>query len=246
MAIDKRKQEIEEYYQQKLTDSYQGDFYQPRYHRFLDLLKKKKKARILDIGCGAGDLLLMLKEQGFEKAEGLDYSQKAKDFTEKRGLKITLCDIENETPLFKEEFDVIVCGDILEHIFEPAFFLKKIKKFLRKGGWLLISVPNAGWYLNGILLTFFPQLLRLSPAFGVWTHCNQFTFFTLKRFLQDSGFNVDRLAGIPFSQPKPLKESIIRKIIKFIFKLPIRFTDLLSNFYPPIFSSHLIVLAIKK
>jgi 2-polyprenyl-3-methyl-5-hydroxy-6-metoxy-1,4-benzoquinol methylase len=244
--MDIKRQQIEEYYKEKLNEDYQGDFYQPRYHKFLELLEGKKKARILDIGCGAGDFLLMLKKQGFQKVEGLDYSRQAKNFAEKRGLKVALCDIEEETPSFKKKFDVIVCGDILEHVFEPDFFLNKIKKLLKKNGWLLISVPNAGWYLNGILLTLFPRFLRLSPAFGVWTHCNQFTFHTLKKLLQDSGFDVVELVGIPFVQPKPPKEGIIRKITKSFLKLPIRFTDLFSNIYPPLFSSHLVVLATKK
>jgi len=246
MAIDKRKQEIEDYYQQKLNDNYQGDFYQPRYHRFLELLEEKKNTRILDIGCGAGDLLLMLKERGFQNAEGLDYSRKAKTFAEKRGLVITLCDIEKGQPSLKRKFDVIILGDILEHTFEPEFFLKKTKNLLKENGWLLISVPNAGWYLNGILLTLFPQFLRLSPAFGVWTHCNQFTFYTLKKILRDSGFRIVRLVGVPLVQPRPKKEKISKKIVKFILKLPIKFTDLFSNLYPPIFSSHLVVLAFKK
>jgi len=244
--MDTQRQQIEEYYKDKLDESYQGDFYQPRYHKFIELLMNKKNARILDIGCGAGDFLLILKDQGFSKVEGLDYSRQAKNFAEKRGLKVTLCDIEKDKLPYRNKFDVVILGDILEHTFEPAFFLRKVKKLLEKDGWLLISVPNAGWYLNGILLTFFPQFLRLSPAFGVWTHCNQFTFYTLKKILQDSGFEVIRLIGIPFVQPKPPKESIIRKILKFIFRLPIKFTDLFSNFYPPVFSSHLIVLAIRE
>lgn len=241
-----RKQQIEEYYKEKLNENYKGDFYQPRYHRFIELLENKKEARILDVGCGAGDLLLMLKEAGFKNVQGLDYSVEAKKFAEKRGIKVTLCDLEKETPPFKDQFDVVICGDILEHIFEPAFFLEKAKKFLKKEGWLLLSVPNAGWYLNGILLTFFPRFLRLSPAFGVWTHVNQFTFYNLKKLLQDSGFEARKLVGVPLVQPKPPKEKILRKIVKFILKLPIKFTDLFSNIYPSIFSSHLVVLAVRK
>ena len=246
MAIDRKRQEIEEYYQQKLTDCYQGDFYQPRYRKFLELLDDKKDFRILDVGCGAGDLLLMLKKAGFGNAEGLDYSRKAKEFAEKREIKVTLCDLEKETPSFKEKFNVVILGDILEHVFDPLFFLEKAKNLLRKDGWCLLSVPNAGWWLNGIFLTFVPQFLRLSPAFGVWTHCNQFTFYTLKKILNDTGFKVIKSAGIPFAQPKPPQESFIRKIVKFIFKSPIKITDLFSNIYSPIFSSHLIILAIKK
>lgn len=245
MVLDRRKKEIEEYYQQKLNKDYQGDFYQPRYHRFIELLGGKEESRILDVGCGAGDLLLMLKERGFKRIEGLDYSQQAKKFAEKRGLRIILCDIEKEKLPFKNKFDVVILGDILEHSFEPEFLLEKIKNLLKRNGWLLISVPNAGWYLNGILLTFFPRFLRLSPAFGVWTHCNQFTSYALGKLLEDSGFKLIKLSGIPFVQP-PVKESLIRKIVKFVFKLPIKIIDLFSDFYPPIFSSHLIFLATKK
>jgi len=245
--MDLKKQEIENYYRKHLTSDYKPAFYHPRSQRILEFLKNEKKStRILDIGCEAGDLLLMLKEAGSKNAEGLDYSVEAKNFAEKRGLKVTLFDFEKEKIKYSHKFDFVICADVLEYIFDPGKFLEKIKLLLLQDGKLILAVSNAGWWLNGILSTFFPQLLRSSPVFGFWTNVNQFTFFNFKKILGDSGFGVAKITRVPFVQPKPPKEGIVRKIVKFIFKLPIKFTNLFSNFYLPIFSSYLIVLAIQK
>ena len=225
--MDLKKQEIEDYYQEHLDSNYQPAFYQPRYHQVLKLLAADKKSiKILDIGCGAGDLLLMIKEAGFLNIEGLDYSLQAQKFAQSRGLKVTLGDLEQETPKFNYKFDVVVCADTLEHVFDPGKFLERIKPLLTNRGKLILTVPNAGWYLNGFLLTFFPRFLRLSPAFGVWTHCNQFTVYTLNKLLTASGFRTQKTLGVSFIRTPAEHENFIRKLLKIIAKLPIKFSDL--------------------
>ena len=76
-----------------------------------------------------------------------------------------------------EKFDVIIAGDIIEHVSNQGLFLNNIKKHLKKDGKLIITTPNAKW----------PTVfLKPNPTHTLWHDKN-----TLKRILELSGFKVD-------------------------------------------------------
>lgn len=82
-----------------------------------------------------------------------------------------------ETYSFKKEFDVIVAGDVIEHVQNQGLFLLNIRKHLTKGGKLIITTPNAKW----------PTVfLKPNPTHTMW-HDK----FTLNRILDLTGFKMD-------------------------------------------------------
>jgi 2-polyprenyl-3-methyl-5-hydroxy-6-metoxy-1,4-benzoquinol methylase len=84
-----------------------------------------------------------------------------------------------ETCRFDVLFDVVVAGDVLEHVRNQGLFLENIRRHLRPGGKLILTTPNAKWPT---------VILRPNPTHTLWHDRH-----TLRRILEISGFAVERL-----------------------------------------------------
>ena len=98
-------------------------------------LRPRKKARILDVGCGPGYLLYRLKEIGYENLIGQDPFQKWK----LAGVRI----LDGQLDELSGQFDLIMLHHSLEHTPDPFQVLIKLKKLLAPDGCLLIRIPLA-------------------------------------------------------------------------------------------------------
>jgi len=97
--------------------------------------------RLMDIGCGNGNLLRLAKGLGW-KAVGLEVDSAAVQAARARGLDV----IEGSYSRLAEyqgEWDCIICSHVLEHVHEPIDMLAEVAMALRPGGILLLSSPNA-------------------------------------------------------------------------------------------------------
>lgn len=129
------------------------EFLHPHRRRHLDLLAfmlaagLDKRVRMLDVGCGLGSLALILRRNGFEHVQGVDFldpGQLQRDALEsmERYVQVNL----NEAGLAAfapESFDIVVSSDVIEHIESPAFLLREIARVLVPGGALFLTYPNA-------------------------------------------------------------------------------------------------------
>ena len=113
-----------------------------RRQTILSMLKDAPKdARILDIGCSGGVLLLALQEAGFTNISGLDFSKDAVEQCRSKGLK-NVYEMDAHYPNFPEEsFDIIIASDCLEHLENDEVALKNWYRLLKKGGKGYIFVP---------------------------------------------------------------------------------------------------------
>ena len=106
----------------------------------LDLIHQSPPAKLLEIGCGAGNFLLRAYNAGYD-VTGIDLDKKAIKFvTNKLKLNAYNCSLNDLDP--KSKYDIIVLLGVFEHIPDPNNFLIKIKSFLSKNGELIIGVPN--------------------------------------------------------------------------------------------------------
>lgn len=193
-----------------------------------------KKSRILDIGCFDGKILKALEKDGYENLYALDFSQVSENSFKNSSIQFQPYDIENDKIPFKEKFDAIIYSDVLEHLILPKIVLSEARKNLTPKGKVIISVPNAGWFLNGTLLSFFPSKLFLSAAFGPWSHTSQFTFYQFKSLTEDLGFKKVELAG--GKMDNFVFHQGFKKVAYDIF---IEFLNQLALLWPQIFSDHI-------
>lgn len=100
---------------------------------------------VIDIGCGAGDLLAEVRKQRPEATlAGLDYSGKAVE-----GVKLAFPEgefrqfvIERELPYESGRFDLVMCCDVLEHLEHPREVAAELVRICRPGGLVAIVVPD--------------------------------------------------------------------------------------------------------
>lgn len=98
---------------------------------------------ILDIGCRDGTLTKHFFEDNRIIGVDIDY-ELLYEAQQKLGIEVIKMDLnESWSELGERKFDVVVAGEVLEHLYYPEEVVKKIKLRLRTGGKLIGSVPNA-------------------------------------------------------------------------------------------------------
>jgi SAM-dependent methyltransferase len=102
-------------------------------------LKLSLRSRILDVGCGKGELLLDLRQLGFTNLTGLDPFL-SEEILYESGVRILNSNLDE----LKQQFDFVMLHHSLEHVPDPKATLFNINKLLRPGQYLLIRVPLAG------------------------------------------------------------------------------------------------------
>lgn len=170
-------------------------------NRFID-----KPGKVLDIGTSTGVMLDIFREKGW-KTFGIEPSQSSKIALQK-GHDIKQGFFEN-VHFKKEEFDLIILNHTLEHLDNPLSVLNKVFGLLRKGGYVLVDVPNAGGIGSKLLKKKWPYLLPKE-------HVSQFTKTSLSNLFVMAGFNIahfESRSGI-FEYASPLQE-LWRSLITF-------------------------------
>ena len=111
----------------------------------ISLLRPDPRQKILEIGAGGGDTLLYIKENKLAgEVMGVELLRQP-DSNQQHPLidGFQVADIEKEVINAPEEyFDIIICADVLEHLADPWSAVTRISRHLKKGGWLIASIPN--------------------------------------------------------------------------------------------------------
>lgn len=162
----------------------------------LAMLGELPQSRILDLGCSGGLFAARARAAGHH-VTGVDYIEIPG--VRARTDHFIVVDLEAGLP---EEvgrgYDVVVAGDVIEHLTRPMDVLKAVRRVLRPGGELLLSVPNFGhWY---------PRLRAATGLFGYDrrgildnTHVRFYTRSMLRRMVRAAGFDIldETATGLP-------------------------------------------------
>ena len=118
--------------------SFLGDLY--RRYVLYPRLNFHLKGRVLDVGCGIGDMLSYR-----QNTVGLDVNPLNVDFCQKRQLEAYVMK-PDIIPFRDETFDSVLLDNVLEHIEKPSLLFKEIRRVLKPDGILLIGVPGIKGY----------------------------------------------------------------------------------------------------
>jgi SAM-dependent methyltransferase len=117
----------------------------PRFLLRTSLMRRMLKGegqRLLDVGCGDGFFMETLIEDGFQ-CTGLDPSARACELCQERmtplGGQVHCAEIHTFHP--PQPFDVVACGEVLEHVDDDVDMLKHIHRLLKPDGALVLTVP---------------------------------------------------------------------------------------------------------
>ena len=147
-------------------DGYAGKFSQKLYHMLLSRLDLKPRQRVLDAGCGTGNLLRKMADSQEIQGYGIDVEQKMIDIAKNKCPEMSIqrasCD---KTPFDDGTFDVLVSCMAYHHFPDKAGFVKEAARILKVGGYLYILDPHFPFLvrktINGLA-----RLFRVAGGFS--------------------------------------------------------------------------------
>jgi SAM-dependent methyltransferase len=142
------------------------------------------RGRLLDVGCGGGLFLGMMRERGYAVV-GLDFSREAAAIAWKRQQAPAVCGDLAHAPLRAGSFAGITMFHVLEHVPDPRAYLAAARELLAPDGRLVVQVPNAASWQ-------FRLLGRRWSGVDVPRHLFDFRGCDVERLLEDCGMEVVR------------------------------------------------------
>jgi len=171
-----------------------------RYKKALEICKKDKFHNVLEIGCFRSQLFDLLKKNksNFDYY-GIDIARNVfslKKYKNNKNYNIIIHNCSNGLPFIDETFSHIYMLEVLEHLENPIFVIKEVKRTLKLGGKFILSVPNPYYY--GEIYS------NIRNSLDTEGHFFSFTFQNLDAIYRHEGFSLDRKMGtyvrVPFSK----------------------------------------------
>ena len=176
---------------------------------------------VLDVGCATGYIAEALVRRGC-RVTGIETNPEAAKQAEEHCNRIIIGDVENlnlEEELGKESFEVIIFGDVLEHLKNPLETLRRFKPFLRPEGYVVASLPNVAH--GSVRLALMQGKFQYQPL-GLldYTHLRFFTRESLEQLFNEAGFTVGEvkrtMAGIFDTEIELEHEAIPKEVVRMI------------------------------
>lgn len=159
---------------------------------YLREIRKQKTGplRLMDLGCGSGLISAKIKELGF-MVTGIDFSTVAVAKARQNGIDAKVGDLDQGIPEADKRYDLVVAGDLIEHVFDPISLLKEMNRVLKDDGYLIFSVPH-DWSVMVRLRALIGRSYQEINYFrtGSCKHHTSFSNRLLKFMLRQSNFRV--------------------------------------------------------
>jgi len=223
-------------------DIYPGINTSPRLAKVARLARKYASGArsLLDIGCGDGTFAAELRHLlGAQEAVGVEVCSAAAEAANKRGVAAQVVDIDKGYLPFEDaSFDLVYCGEVIEHVYDPDHLLDEVERLLAPTGVAIIDTPNLASLVNrvSLLLGYQPLLTDVSLRHNVGKlhytgrpgrgggHIRVFTKRALKELLRLHRFQILELTGVRALEPAyftpPLYLDLLDTVLSWVPTMP--------------------------
>jgi SAM-dependent methyltransferase len=162
-----------------------------------------EERRVLDIGCGVGANMRLLRDRGHDVA-GVTLSEREAEYCRGLGFQCEVADVTIGLPFDDGAFDAVVLSHVLEHTAWPDAVLGRVMRSVRSGGSVYIALPNALFFRQRF--KFLVGQFRYTET-GVMdrTHLRFFDFDSARLLLESVGVAVRAHFGVGFFPLRPLR-----------------------------------------
>ena len=157
-----------------------------RIARGIEYLEPRPREKILDLGCGNGEVSQVISDSG-AFVWGVDYSIEAIALAKERRAKNADFSVSDAERLsFRDNyFDKVICLDVFEHIYPHKLekVLLEVKRVLKPGGRFVVATSPNSFYL-GPFMSIAKKLLKIKQFESEEYHVNVFNYFRLKKLFK--------------------------------------------------------------
>jgi SAM-dependent methyltransferase len=180
-----------------LKESMETAYYHGQREDLLELLPGGVE-NVLEVGCGAGGTGALLRAHGCREIVGIELNPRVAIKAQRVFDRLFVGNVEElDLTEYRGHFDAIIYGDVLEHLIDPWRVLHVHRGLLCDTGVAVASLPNIRYY----------KVIRDLALHGLWeyrdrgildrTHLRFFTYGSILKLFETSGFVVDRVEGRP-------------------------------------------------
>jgi 2-polyprenyl-3-methyl-5-hydroxy-6-metoxy-1,4-benzoquinol methylase len=153
--------------------------------------------RVLEFGCGPGHVTRVMNERGCQ-VTGLEGDPVAAERAAEHAEQILVTDFDVDdyaAKLVGEQYDVALFGDVLEHVREPVELLRSVRPLLRRGGHVVMSLPNVAHI--DVRLALLGGKFEYKP-WGLLdeSHLRFFTRDSIEQLVREAGFRMVELRRV--------------------------------------------------
>ncbi|MCG2725670.1 MAG: class I SAM-dependent methyltransferase [Elusimicrobia bacterium] len=174
----------------------------PSILKILRILNIAKDSPILDAGCGSGYILGELSKKEYKDLWGFDFSNSGIALAKKEFSNIAdrfeIHDVyKKELPVKfpQKDYDVVLSSEVVEHLYDPNAYLANINYWIKKGGYLIITVPYHG-YLKNLAITLLNKWDKHHTTDWEGGHIRFFSKKTLSAMLIKNDFIIEKFYGV--------------------------------------------------
>lgn len=178
------------------------------------------KEKILDIWCRNWELWSVLIKEKLCTVDGVDYLPEVLDNAKNKWYKTVYHKDFNKGYIrdISEKYDKIICADVLEHILYPDILLRELKRNLKSGWEIIVSIPNIWFFLYRL-----KHLFWIRDYEDTWvmdkTHLKFYTRKTLKELIWESWYTITYIEWYAWKNPKLFRLHWLAKKIPTIFAI---------------------------
>ena len=163
--------------------------------------------RVLDVGCGDGSLMNLLKEEKNIEVRGLELNQDNVQQCIHKGLPVIQGNAETELHQFPtQSFDYVILSQTLQAFYKPEEVLRNL---LRIGKSVIVSIPNFGFWKVRIKLLIFGEMPVTKTLPNTWYNTPNLHMCTIKdlfKFCEEKNINIKKVIGVNENSTSVIKK----------------------------------------